>query len=94
MNHRGIVDCLLSHHHQIKTYIHKLLIMKIAGLLLGVLVALNAQAQLTQTIRGIVTDEILQKPIEGASVIIAETKTGTVQMPQVISGLIMCLLVK
>src|SRR6478735_2866128 len=78
MNHRGTVDCLLSHHHQIKTYIHKLLIMKIAGLLLGVLVALNAQAQLTQTIRGIVTDEILQKPIEGASVIIAETKTGTV----------------
>jgi hypothetical protein len=53
--------------------------MKIAGLLLlAVLIALNAQAQLTQTIRGIVTDEILQKPIEGASVIIAETKAGTV----------------
>ncbi len=52
--------------------------MKAAGLLLTLLIALNVQAQLTQTIRGTVTDEILQKPIEGASVIIAETKTGTV----------------
>jgi hypothetical protein len=52
--------------------------MKAAGLLLAMLIALNVQAQLTQTIRGTVTDEVLEKPIEGASVIIAETKTGTV----------------
>ena len=52
--------------------------MKAAGLVLALLIAFNVQAQLTQTIRGTVTDEVLQKPIEGASVIIAETKVGTV----------------
>lgn len=52
--------------------------MKAAGLLLALLIALNVQAQLTQTIRGTVMDELLQKPIDGASVLIAETKTGVV----------------
>jgi hypothetical protein len=52
--------------------------MKAAGVVFTLLLALNVQAQLTQTIRGIVTDDVLQKPIEGASVIIAETKQGRV----------------
>ena len=52
--------------------------MKAAGLILALLIVLNVQAQLRQTIRGTVTDDVLQKPIAGASVIIAETKTGTV----------------
>lgn len=51
---------------------------KVIGLIIALFIVLNAQAQLSQTIRGTVTDEILQKPIEGASVIIAETKAGTV----------------
>ncbi len=52
--------------------------MKAAGVLFALIIVLNVQAQLTQTIRGTVSDEILQKPIEGASVSIAESKTGTV----------------
>jgi hypothetical protein len=52
--------------------------MKPAGLLLAMLIALNAHAQLTQTIRGTVRDEVLQKPIEGASVMITGTKYGTI----------------
>jgi hypothetical protein len=51
--------------------------MKAACLLFALCIALNVHAQLIQTIRGTVADEVLQKPIEGASVIIAETKTGT-----------------
>ena len=52
--------------------------MKAAGLLFALCIALNVHAQLIQTIRGTVTDAVLQKPIEGASVIIAETKAGTI----------------
>src|SRR6478609_11109337 len=46
--------------------------------LLALLVSFIANAQLTQTIRGTVRDEILQKPVEGASVMIAGTHYGTI----------------
>jgi hypothetical protein len=52
--------------------------MKAPFLLLSLLTVLNVHAQLTQTIRGTVRDETLQKPIEGASVMIAGTKYGTI----------------
>jgi len=47
----------------------------IAALL--ILCTVNAHAQLTQIIRGTVTDQVLQKPVEGASVSIAGTRRGT-----------------
>ena len=50
----------------------------IAALL--ILCTVNAHAQLTQIIRGTVTDQVLQKPVEGASVSIAGTRRGTTLM--------------
>src|SRR5215831_19478012 len=52
--------------------------MKKAIALIALIISFAANAQLTQTIRGTVRDEILQKPIEGASVIIAATKNGVI----------------
>ncbi len=42
------------------------------------LLCIAASAQLTQTIRGTVTDEVLQKPVEGATVLIAGTSHGVI----------------